>query len=423
MATLQQPTDIAMEMMFIGVNVADNLNEPPFWKAAYNAAFLAGKTTIPKIKVLKHSTVTDFRGSHVLPVSIGPISPEWILRRNVGNLPYEGIGTLVQAKKKGKGKCQGKGAAPPYAGMVVTLRGETWKRLAEEGFGLHVLENEELMLIGEMLDELVRAATKARIPGGHMTVTKFKFARDAAWSILSGRENNVTSITRRTDFILIDDFTQYPIDSVISECFPGDAVTWLSKAALLPGCSMWATKVQPQEHFWTLLCLFIRNARDECWTTLLNTTVDVHLKCKLVDWDVLFVHSRILHSQAAHLQRLKNHLVWCVDDRTLAELCNSPWVDSATNGTLAKSREWVEKFNAGSMHQVQSSDVTNSKLKVSPALRLNRKKPLHWYLSLPEEEVNNELEKAKAGATPGADVESRPGAKYGKDMVTCQLFE
>jgi len=433
MATSQQTTDISMEMMFIGVNVADELNEPRFWWEAWELAKKAGKSAIPKLKVLKHSSIHDLRGSHVLPISIGPFPQGWTLNNNVGGLPYEGIGSIEPKTKKGKGK-KGKGkywekpAAPVFAGMLMTLRGETWKRLEDETLGLHVLPSEELLLIMAMLDELLRAATVAKVPGGHMTVTKFKFSRDAAFSILSGRDNNVTSITRRTDFILIDDFTEYPIDKMISECFPGNAVMWLSRAALLPGCSMWAGKGQPTANFWTLLCLFARNARDECWTTLLNTTVDVHLKCKMIDWDVLFVHSKILHSHAVHLQRLKNHLVWVVDARTLAELSNGPWVDSETPAsssshqpTIAKSREWVAKFNKGSMHQVQSSDVTNSKLKVSPNLTLNREEvPLDWYFELPEEEVNNGL---PAGATPGADVPSRPGAKYGKDIVTCQLFE
>ena len=180
--------------------------------------------------------------------------------------------------------------------------------------------------------------------------------------------------------------------------------------------------IQVDLDFWRLFALFMRNFKEETWTHLMNSTVDVCLKLNLASWDSVWVNHAYSAVSLIQLRRTKGCLLWTVDDRTLKEFCpgfkKEMEENASGNVTLDANERWVNAFTIGVLHEVTGADVTGSKLKLTPAMHTNRNKPVAWYLDMPDDEFESTFRSTKPNATPASasQVENMPGARAGDHM-------
>ena len=166
--------------------------------------------------------------------------------------------------------------------------------------------------------------------------------------------------------------------------------------------------------FWKLLALFVRNSKEETWTQLLQSSVDIRLILKLAGkWNQVWVDRRWNMVNLAMLGRVKGNLIWTIDQRTLRSLCDKYSAALPGNDDIEKHKRWAEIFAQGVLHQITAADVTSSKLTLTPPMYTNRNEAVTWYLGISPEEYERKYG-ANASATPGQQEEivgDLPGAR------------
>lgn len=394
--------------MWVGINVAPETNQPTFWRASFDIAVTNGITEFPFAKSIRDSTIElhKQKGSEALPITWGPLPPD------------------VTGQRWALGKMGKSQHIKVPSALIGVMRSNYWLD-ATTNMYLHELPSPLLVTILRLLTDMDSVATQFQrnsdIEIAAKQLTKIRRAQHAATSVLACRDSVTASFLRRTDYVPMSYFKKYDIDDLMKQLLPNSAVDWLLTKVDLPGASMWPTLPQERLSFWHLFALFMRNFKEETWTHLMHGTVDVRLQLRLAAWDSVWIDQKQSSVSLAVLKRLKGCLLWTIDARTLKEFCkdfDTELKNASGNLALDGNEKWTRSFTTGVLHQITSTDVTSSKMKLSPPMYTNRNKTVAWYMEMTDNYFANSYWPTKPDATPAtaSNVENTPGSRAGNDM-------
>ena len=197
--------DEVAEFMWVGINVAEELNQPTFWRASLDTANANGLEKFPFAKSIRDSTIEQEKqkGSEALPITWGPLPPD------------------VQGSRFSIGSMgRGRNCTVPAA-LIGTMPSNYWAH-ATTNMYLHELPNALLRTILSLLEELMAMAnhyTKTypnEKPGLPIKqTTKLKRAQHATTSVLAQRDSKTASFLRRTDFVPMSYFKKYELEKLM----------------------------------------------------------------------------------------------------------------------------------------------------------------------------------------------------------------
>ena len=163
-------------------------------------------------------------------------------------------------------------------------------------------------------------------------------------------------LIRRIDYI--------PFDELAKACsMPQDVSSFILCGSSSPPCMLWLGHQNriAEETFPQLLSFYVRWLQDQCWTSLQHSGIAAACRAKVHASETQTL--RLLHPpKATRASEYKGTIVWVAIASRLREVVEeNADVDNA----------FYKHFPAGTLHLVESSDVTNMKFKLSPALSMS----------------------------------------------------
>ena len=274
----------------------------------------------------------------------------------------------------------------------------SWKTLGrstDRTLRLHELSDTMLNLIMVACDRALNqwSAKKKKKSKGSHHVEKIRITYESAESIMQQRKHP-RGLTRRLDFVPYADFAeeQVTLEMLRSACFGENAAAWLTNASPLPPVQMWAGhQINEKIKLPTLVALFARALRDDCCTSIQCGSVPAVYEARLTARNLL----RIMNpSSDAKASVHKGRLVWIAEDSDLNKRFQEAW-NEWENDKPVGLFGFQTNFQVGSMHMIESMDVTNSKMEIHPSV------------ILPQRETDAAI---AVQAEPEAEADLRPGA-------------
>jgi hypothetical protein len=204
-------------------------------------------------------------------------------------------------------------------------------------------------------------------PHAPNSVDKFRITKEQVRSILWERKHP-GGLIRRTDFVPFETFHKLIThDRLQQAVFDTDEVSWLTKSVDLPPVQPWPNVHDKKFDFKSLLCLFARLMKDECFASIrYGPIVSIH-EARLDAKGILRILDPCAHSKASvH----KGRLVWIAENNKLKDDLSAAW-DEYEGKWIAPFglQAFCDNFTIGSLHVVEGMDVTNSKMQLRPSLR------------------------------------------------------
>ena len=205
---------------------------------------------------------------------------------------------------------------------------------------------------------------------GSNAVDKFRITLEQVEGILWDRAHP-GGLIRRTDFVPISTFNPkndlITPETMFQAAFGIDEVSWLTTSVDLPAVPSWPGHALDDFDLKSLLCLFARAMKDSCFASIrLGPVVSIH-EARLNEGGILRIMDPAFKSRASVY---KGRLVWVAEHNALVQALRDAWDD--------EEEQWIAPFGlgsfcsnfyVGSLHVVESMDVTNSKMKLRPPLR------------------------------------------------------
>ena len=163
-------------------------------------------------------------------------------------------------------------------------------------------------------------------------------------------------LIRRIDYI--------PFDELAKACsMPQDVSSFILCGSSSPPCMLWLGHQNriAEETFPQLLSFYVRWLQDQCWTSLQHSGIAAACRARIHASEPQTL--RLLNPpKATRASEYKGTIVWVAIASRLREVVEeNADVDNA----------FYKHFPAGTLHLVESSDVTNMKFKLSPALSMS----------------------------------------------------
>ena len=249
-------------------------------------------------------------------------------------------------------------------------RANQWKTLRPSGspdLGLWELPSDILADIEWLCG---RAVSDCRNKKNANSVDKFRITQEQIKSILWERKHP-GGLIRRTDFVPLWTFNNesglISEDRMYQAVFGSDEISWLTISVDLPPVQPWPRVPPPGFDLKSLICLFARLMKDECFASIqLGPIVTIH-EARLNEQGLLRIMDPDFASRASVY---KGRLVWVAEnDKLVRELC-AAWDDDAWDWMAPFGLEsFCSNFMHGSLHVVEAMDVTNSKMQLRPPVR------------------------------------------------------